>query len=64
MIDIIITHMFSDFQKQEDIKFDIIKLRGALNEVLKKKGFDDAEGIKHFGGISLNQIRNVYLISC
>ena len=48
--------MFNDFQKQEDIKFDIIKLRGALKEILKKKGFDDAGGIKHFGGISLNQI--------
>ena len=51
-----ITLMFSDFQKQEDIKFDIIKLRQALKQVLKKKGFDDAEGISHFGGIALNQI--------
>ena len=48
--------MFNDFQKQEDIKFDIIKLRQALKQVVEKKGFDDAEGIKHFGGISLNQI--------
>ena len=48
--------MFSDFQKQNDIKFDIIKLRQALKQVLNKKGFDDAEGIGHFGAISLNQI--------
>jgi hypothetical protein len=48
--------MFSDFQKQKDIKFDIIKLRQALKQVLNKKGFDDAEGISHFGAISLNQI--------
>ena len=50
--------MFSDFQKQEDIKFDITKLRHALKQVLNKKGFDDAEGICHFGGIALTQIPN------
>jgi len=48
--------MFNDFQKQKDIKFDIIKLRQALKQVLNKKGFDDAERIRHFGAISLNQI--------
>ena len=48
--------MFNDFQKQEDIKFDIIKLRQALKLVLERKKFDDAEGIRHFGGISLNQV--------
>ena len=48
--------MFSDFQKQENIKFDINELRQALKEVLKKRGFDDAGGVTHFGGISLNQI--------
>ena len=48
--------MFNDFQKQKDVKFDIIKLRQALKQVLSKKGFDDAEGISHFGAISLNQI--------
>ena len=48
--------MFSDFQKQKNIKFDIIELRQALKQVLNKKGFDDAEGISHFGAISLNQI--------
>ena len=48
--------MFNDFHKLEDIKFDILKLRQALKLVLDKKGFDDAEGISHFGGIALNQI--------
>ena len=48
--------MFNDFQKQKDIKFDIIKLRQALKQVINNKGFDDAEGISHFGAISLNQI--------
>ena len=48
--------MFNDFQKQKDIKFDIIELRQALKQVLNKKGFDDAEGISNFGAISLNQI--------
>ena len=48
--------MLNDFQKQEGIKFDIIKLRQALKQVLNKRGFDDAEGISNFGAISLNQI--------
>ena len=56
LLDYCITYMFNDFQKQEDIKFDIIKLRQALKQVLEKGDFDDAEGISHFGGISLNQI--------
>ena len=51
-----LTLMFNDFQKQEGMKFDIIKLREALKQVLKKKGFDNAEGVSHFGAISLNQI--------
>ena len=29
--------MFSDFQKQENLKFDINELRQALKEVLKKR---------------------------
>ena len=47
--------MFGDFQKQ-DIKFDILKLTQACNEVLKIKGFDTSLGIPHFAAISLNQI--------
>ena len=48
--------MHNNFQKQRGIKFDIIKLRQALKQVINKKDFDDAEGISHFGAISLNQI--------
>ena len=48
--------MFNDFQKQEGIKFEIIKLRQALEQVLEKNNFDNAEGISHFGAIPLNQI--------
>ena len=44
-----------DFQKQ-NIKFDIVKLRAALDQILKIKGFDTSLGIPHFAGISLNQI--------
>ena len=44
-----------DFQKQE-LKFDLKKLKNALNEVLKIKGFDTSLGIPQFAGISLNQI--------
>ena len=59
LLDYCLTYMFNDFQKQEGVKFDIIELRQALKQVLKKKGFDDAEGISHFGAISLNQIPGV-----
>ena len=47
--------ILGDFQKQE-IKFDLKKLRNALNEVLKIKGFDSSLGIPHFAAISLTQI--------
>ena len=50
--------MFNDFQKQDGLKFDIAKLKNALKQVVERKGFDDAGGIAHFGGISLNQIPN------
>ena len=49
------SQLFNDFQKQ-DVKFDIIKLKQACDEVLKIKGFDTSLGIPHFAGISLNQI--------
>ena len=49
------SQLFSDFQKQ-DVKFDIIKLKQACDEVLKIKGFDTSLGIPHFAGIPLNQI--------
>ena len=44
-----------DFQKQE-FKFDLKKLKNALNEVLKIKGFDSSLGIPHFAAIPLTQI--------
>ncbi len=44
-----------DFQKQ-NIKFDIVKLRDALDQILKIKGFDTSLGIPHFAAIPLTQI--------
>ena len=49
------SQLFNDFQKQ-DVKFDIIKLKQACDDVLKIKGFDTSLGIPHFAGIPLNQI--------
>ena len=49
------SQLINDFQKQ-DVKFDIIKLKQACDEVLKIKGFDTSLGIPHFAGIPLNQI--------
>ncbi|SVA89404.1 uncharacterized protein METZ01_LOCUS142258, partial [marine metagenome] len=46
----------SDFYKVEDLKFDILKLRKALKQVLSRKEYDDAVGTKYIAGISLNQI--------
>ena len=46
----------SDFYKIEDLKFDILKLRKALKQVLSRKEYDDAVGTKYIAGISLNQI--------
>ena len=44
-----------DFQRQ-DLKFDLKKLKNALNEVLKIRGFDTSLGIPHFAAIPLTQI--------
>ena len=49
--------ILGDFQKQE-LKFDLKKLKHALNEVLKIKGFDTSLGIPHFAAIPLTQIPN------
>ena len=46
---------FSDFEKQ-DIKFDIIKLQNAYQEILKVRNFDSPAGISNFGAISLTRI--------
>ena len=46
---------FNDFYKVPNVKFDITKLRTALEKVLKKKKFDNLN-LKSFGAIHLNQI--------
>ena len=46
----------SDFCKVKDFKFDILKLREALKQVLSRKEYDDAVGTKYIAAISLNQI--------
>ena len=47
---------FSDFHTVKDFKFDVQKLQEALKQVLKIKNYDDANGIKNFAAICLNQI--------
>ena len=46
---------FNDFYKVPNIKFDITKLKTALEKVLEKKKFDTLN-LKSFGAIPLNQI--------
>ena len=45
---------FNDFRKQ-NIKFDILKLQEAYNQIIKTKKFDDGGGISHFGAICLTR---------
>ena len=47
---------FRDFHTVKDLKFDVNKLQLGLKEVLKIKKYDDANGIKNFAAICLNQI--------
>ena len=47
---------FKDFHKVNDLQFDISKLKQSLNEVLKIKKYDSANGIPNFAAICLNQI--------
>tara|TARA_B100000959_G_scaffold33199_1_gene31592 strand:+ start:589 stop:1179 length:591 start_codon:yes stop_codon:yes gene_type:complete len=47
---------FNDFLKVDALKFDVVKLRAALDQVLSRKSYDDAAGTKYIAGISLNQI--------
>ena len=47
---------FNDFHTVKDLKFDILKLRTALHQVLSRKSYDDAAGTKYIAGIALNQI--------
>ena len=48
--------LFNDFRTVPDLKFDIVKLKNALNQVLSRKSYDDAMGTKYIAGIPLNQI--------
>ena len=47
---------FKDFHTVKDLKFDVKKLQEGLKQVLKIKKYDDANGIKNFAAICLNQI--------
>ena len=47
---------FKDFCTVKDLKFDVVKLRSALKDVLSRKSYDDACGTKYIAGIALNQI--------
>ena len=47
---------FSDFHTVKDLRFDIKRLQEGLKQVLKIKEYDDANGIKNFAAICLNQI--------
>ena len=47
---------FKDFHTVKDLKFDVVKLREALKQVLNIKKYDDANGIKNFAAICLNQV--------
>jgi len=46
----------SDFLTVPNIKFDVNELQKSLEEVLKIKKYDTANGIKNFAAICLNQI--------
>jgi len=47
---------FKDFNKVENMYFDISKLKKGLQEVLKIRNYDSANGIPNFAAICLNQI--------
>ena len=48
---------FKDFYQVPNLKFDILKLRKDLDNILKKRNFE-TPGVTHFGAIPLNQIPN------
>ena len=47
---------FKDFHKVKDMHFDIPKLKKGLEEVLKIRNYDSANGVPSFAAICLNQI--------
>ena len=48
---------YEDFYQVPDLKFDIERLRGDLNKILKKRNFSTLN-ISNFGAIPVNQIPN------
>ena len=50
---------FNDFLTVKDLKFDVKKLQEGLKQVLKIKKYDDANGVKNFAAICLNQIPGI-----
>ena len=50
---------FNDFHIVKDLKFDVGKLQESLKEVLKIKNYDNANGVKNFAAICLNQIPGI-----
>ena len=47
---------FKDFRKVDDMHFNIPKLKKGLEEVLKIRNYDSANGTPNFAAICLNQI--------
>lgn len=47
---------FKDFHKVKNMLFDVSKLKKGLEEVLKIKNYDNANGIPSFAAICLNQV--------
>ena len=50
--------IFQDFYTVKDLKFDVNKLQSSLKDVLNRKKYDTANGVKNFAAICLNQIPN------
>ena len=47
---------FTDFHTVKDLRLDTKKLQEALLQVLKIKKYDDANGVKNFAAVCLNQV--------
>ena len=47
---------YKDFHKVQDLHFDVSKLKNGLEEILKIRNYDSANGIPNFAAICLNQI--------
>jgi len=50
--------IFQDFHTVKDLKFDVNKLQLSLKDILNRKKYDTANGVKNFAAICLNQIPN------